>query len=98
MTDELKERVKALAIQHLRRSANGHIGDDFEIMEFAQVVARDCADIAGNEWLTMNRTKDAHERLSPEPFSHLRFGFDASALDQSAKAYDAIRDRYGLEA
>lgn len=43
MTDELKERVKALAIQHLRQSANGHTGDDFDILEFAQAVARDCA-------------------------------------------------------
>lgn len=45
MNDELKERVKALAIQHLRRSANGHIGDDFEVIEFAQAVARECTEM-----------------------------------------------------
>ena len=52
-----------------------------------------CAKVAG--WLHQQYidTKDAHERLSSEPFRSSQFGFDQSTVQQSQRIADAIRAR-----
>ena len=52
-----------------------------------------CAKVAESLWQQFQDTKDAHERLSPEPFMPGRFGFDQSTIQQSRRIADTIRAR-----
>lgn len=52
-----------------------------------------CAREAETLWQQHQDTKDAHERLSPEPFMPGRFGFDQSTVQQSRRIANAIRAR-----
>lgn len=52
-----------------------------------------CAKVAETLWQQYQDTKEAHERLSPEPFMPGRFGFDQSTVQQSRRIADAIRAR-----
>ena len=67
------------------------------IERFAALVAaaerEACAKVAATLWQQYQDTKEAHERLSPEPFMPGRFGFDQSTVQQSRRIADAIRAR-----
>lgn len=52
-----------------------------------------CALEAESLWQQLQDTKDAHERLSPDPFMPGRFGFDQSTVQLSRRIADAIRAR-----
>jgi len=64
---------------------------------FAKLIAQHereaCADIADRLPRIYRETKDAHERLSPEPFKPSQFGFDYAELRQAETITYAIQAR-----
>ena len=76
---------------------SGEIAHLEQLKRFEALVRADerkaCAKVAG--WLHQQYidTKDAHERLSSEPFRSSQFGFDQSTVQQSQRIADAIRAR-----
>lgn len=68
-----------------------------ELKAFAKLVAQHereaCADIADRYPRIYRETKDAHERLSPEPFLPSNFGFDFAVLHQAERIAHSIRAR-----
>jgi len=52
----------------------------------------EAAEIAGRCWHAFSQTKQAHERLSPEPFRPTDFGMDYDKAIYSRDCMDRIRD------
>lgn len=73
-----------------------HEPDDC-LFKFAELVAQRereaCAEIADRMPRIFRETKDAHERLSPEPFIPSNFGFDFAVLHQAERIAHSILAR-----
>ena len=71
--------------------------DVASLERFANLVAQHerkaCADIADRYPRIYRETKDAHEKLSPEPFLPSNFGFDFAVLHQAERIAHSIRAR-----
>jgi hypothetical protein len=68
-----------------------------DLKKFAALVAaaerEACAEIADRLPRIYRETKDAHERLSMEPFKSSNFGFDFAVLQHAEKIAHSIRAR-----
>ena len=63
------------------------------IAEAVKAEREACAEIADRLPRIYRETKDAHERLSMEPFKPSNFGFDFAVLQQAEKITHSIRAR-----
>ena len=63
------------------------------VLEAIHTEREACADIADRYPRIYRETKDAHERLSPEPFLPSNFGFDFAVLHQAERIAHSIRAR-----
>jgi len=74
-----------------------YIANIKDVETFAKLIAQHerkaCAEIADRLPRIYRETKDAHERLSPEPFKPSNFGFDLAVLQQAEKITHSIKAR-----
>lgn len=92
--EELFSLADKVGLGFIRHASDKDI-EKFEA--FAKLVAQRereaCAEIADRLPRIYRETKDAHERLSMEPFKPSNFGFDFAVLQHAEKITHSIRAR-----
>ncbi len=92
---EAFEELIKLSAEHERKACAEHyLGIMRNAVQSAVEAEREaCAEIADRLPRIYRETKEAHERLSMEPFKPSNFGFDFAVLQQAEKITHSIRAR-----